>query len=102
MQDWLEPLIKIAIVVGALQGAVAAGILGCGSVVLGSSEAAGQFLAEVAQRGAKAANPEAAISGPMIRGSLGPYRETRPPDQRERRNISRIKGREAAPVAVAE
>ena len=28
----------------ALQGAVAAGILGCGSVVLGSSEAAGQFL----------------------------------------------------------
>jgi citrate synthase len=27
----------------ALQGAVAAGILGCGSVVLGSSEAAGQF-----------------------------------------------------------
>ena len=34
----------------ALQGAVAAGILGCGSVVLGSSEAAGQFLALIAQR----------------------------------------------------
>ncbi len=34
----------------ALQGAVAAGILGCGSVVLGSSEAAGQFLAEIAKR----------------------------------------------------
>ena len=34
----------------ALQGAVAAGILGCGSVVLGSSEAAGQFLASIAQR----------------------------------------------------
>src|ERR1700683_24483 len=32
----------------ALQGAGAAGILGCGSVVLGSSEAAGQFLAEIA------------------------------------------------------
>ncbi|HEY3786030.1 MAG TPA: citryl-CoA lyase [Steroidobacteraceae bacterium] len=31
----------------ALQGAVAAGILGCGSVVLGSSEAAGRFLNEV-------------------------------------------------------
>jgi citrate synthase len=34
----------------ALQGAVAAGILGCGSVVLGSSEAAGQFFASIAQR----------------------------------------------------
>ena len=29
---------------GALQGAVAAGILGCGSVVLGSAESAGKFL----------------------------------------------------------
>ena len=34
----------------ALQGAVAAGILGCGSVVLGSSEAAGIFLASIASR----------------------------------------------------
>ena len=34
----------------ALQGAVAAGILGCGSVVLGSSEAAGQFFAAIALR----------------------------------------------------
>ena len=34
----------------ALQGAVAAGILGCGSVVLGSSEAAGQFFAAIAKR----------------------------------------------------
>jgi citrate synthase len=33
-----------------LQGAVAAGILGCGSVVLGSSEAAGLFLAEIVRR----------------------------------------------------
>jgi citrate synthase len=32
----------------ALQGAVAAGILGCGSVVLGSSEAAGRFYGEIA------------------------------------------------------
>jgi citrate synthase len=46
----------------ALQGAVAAGILGCGSVVLGSSEAAGRFLAEIAQRSASAANPENAIT----------------------------------------
>lgn len=34
----------------ALQGAVAAGILGCGSVVLGSSEAAGHFLSEILER----------------------------------------------------
>jgi citrate synthase len=34
----------------ALQGAVAAGILGCGSVVLGSSEAAGALLASIAAR----------------------------------------------------
>jgi citrate synthase len=34
----------------ALQGAVAAGLLGCGSVVLGSAEACGRFLAEIARR----------------------------------------------------
>ncbi len=34
----------------ALQGAVAAGILGCGSVVLGSSEAAGYFYSDIARR----------------------------------------------------
>src|SRR5256886_600702 len=38
----------------ALQGAVAAGILGCGSVVLGSSEAAGRLLADVLARAAGA------------------------------------------------
>ena len=34
----------------ALQGAVAAGILGCGSVVLGSAEAAGRFLFEIGEQ----------------------------------------------------
>jgi citrate synthase len=34
----------------ALQGAVAAGLLGCGSVVLGSAEAAGRFLHEIVTR----------------------------------------------------
>ncbi|MES2292737.1 MAG: citryl-CoA lyase [Pseudomonadota bacterium] len=35
----------------ALQGAVAAGLLGCGSVILGSSQAAGQVLSEVVTTG---------------------------------------------------
>jgi citrate synthase len=34
----------------ALQGAVAAGILGCGSVILGASEAAGRLLHEIDER----------------------------------------------------
>src|SRR5215471_15545691 len=34
----------------ALQGAVAAGILGCGSVILGASENAGRFFEEVKGR----------------------------------------------------
>jgi citrate synthase len=34
----------------AMQGAVAAGILGCGSVILGSAENAGRFLAKVVER----------------------------------------------------
>src|SRR5215813_5617686 len=46
----------------ALQGAVAAGILGCGSVVLGSSEAAGRFLDEIQNRAAKGASLEDAAT----------------------------------------
>ncbi len=47
----------------ALQGAVAAGLLGCGSVVLGSSEAAGQFFAEIAARaGAGESLEDAAVA----------------------------------------
>src|ERR1700674_1708009 len=46
----------------ALQGAVAAGILGCGSVVLGSSEAAGRLFAEIAAQIAGGAGIEAAVT----------------------------------------
>lgn len=55
----------------ALQGAVAAGILGCGSVVLGSSEVAGRFLAEVAAR-CEGSTPEAAATA-----VVGEYRAAR-------------------------
>jgi len=41
----------------ALQGAVAAGLLGCGSVVLGSAEVAGRFLADCVADAARGAAP---------------------------------------------
>jgi len=46
----------------ALQGAVAAGILGCGSVVLGSSEAAGYFYSDIAARIEAGAASEKAVT----------------------------------------
>jgi citrate synthase len=45
----------------ALQGAVAAGILGCGSVILGAAESAGKLLADVVER-SKQSNLEAAAT----------------------------------------
>ena len=45
----------------ALQGAVAAGILGCGSVVLGSAEAAGRLFAEIKTRAAAGSLRAAAL-----------------------------------------
>lgn len=56
----------------ALQGAVAAGLLGCGSVVLGSSEAAGRLFAEVAARRDGGLAVEAAA-----RAVVGEYRAAR-------------------------
>ncbi|MDB6089335.1 MAG: citryl-CoA lyase [Gammaproteobacteria bacterium] len=46
----------------ALQGAVAAGILGCGSVVLGSAEAAGLFFTAVLERTKEGTTMEAAVT----------------------------------------
>ena len=46
----------------ALQGAGAAGILGCGSVVLGSSEAAGQLFTQIAAAVAGGAELDAAAT----------------------------------------
>jgi citrate synthase len=44
----------------AVQGAVAAGILGCGSVILGSAENAGKFLARLCERAEDGGLPAAA------------------------------------------
>jgi citrate synthase len=55
----------------ALQGAVAAGILGCGSVILGASEDAGRMFHEIAQR-AGTGDVKAAA-----RAVLGEYRQAR-------------------------
>lgn len=46
----------------ALQGAVAAGILGCGSVVLGSAEAAGRLFTEIAAQMPGSADFETAVT----------------------------------------
>jgi citrate synthase len=56
----------------ALQGAVAAGILGCGSVVLGSAEAAGRFFAAVNERAAASSALDEAIAA-----VVGDYRAQR-------------------------
>jgi citrate synthase len=58
----------------ALQGAVAAGILGCGSVVLGSAEAAGRFFAEIHRRAPEGGSLESAASG-----VLREYRQAKRP-----------------------
>lgn len=57
----------------AMQGAVAAGILGCGSVVLGSSAQAGLFLASLVQRLATDGQPADGV----IRSVLQEYRDSK-------------------------
>src|SRR5687768_16916896 len=52
----------------AFQGAVAAGLLGCGSVVLGSAEVAGRFYAEcVAEKNARGVSADEAARDGIIR-----------------------------------
>ncbi|MEW5421145.1 citryl-CoA lyase [Amorphus sp. 3PC139-8] len=59
----------------ALQGAVAAGILGCGSVVLGSSEACGRFLSGVLETAKDTGQPVEAAA----RAALQELRTARKP-----------------------
>jgi citrate synthase len=56
----------------ALQGAVAAGILGCGSVILGASEAAGRFFSEIGSEIDAGSTMAAAIDK-----VVGAYRSTK-------------------------
>ncbi|HBT31893.1 MAG TPA: citryl-CoA lyase [Pusillimonas sp.] len=58
----------------ALQGAVAAGILGCGSVILGASENCGYFLEEIRQRADGSTDYTEAA-----RQVVGEYRQARRP-----------------------
>jgi citrate synthase len=55
--------ITLAAAPEALQGAVAAGILGCGSVILGAAEAAARFLDSIVARGPSPAPVDAARAG---------------------------------------
>ena len=51
---------------GSLQGAVAAGILGCGTVVLGTSELCGRFLTEARETLDRTGGPAAEIVRQMV------------------------------------
>jgi citrate synthase len=71
----------------ALQGAVAAGLLGCGSVVLGSAEVAGAFYAncvhDMKTKGISATRRRATVSAAARRQARDP--RFRPPAARRRR-----------------
>jgi citrate synthase len=51
----------------ALQGAVAAGILGCGSVILGAAETSGRLLADLVARASEAPSPTALVEAAEAR-----------------------------------
>jgi citrate synthase len=61
----------------ALQGAVAAGILGCGSVILGSAEIAGQFIADGVARANAEGRADVDVATEMI-GDLRARKQTVP------------------------
>jgi citrate synthase len=93
----------------ALQGAVAAGILGCGSVVLGSSEAAGRFLAQVSaraegeplDRAATAVIAEHRAAGRAIPGYGHPLHKGSDPRARRLLEVAEQAGAAGAHVAAA-
>jgi len=95
----------------ALQGAVASGILGCGSVVLGSSETAGRMYAEVAARMQQGSGiDEAALAvmkqwraaGQSIPGYGHPLHKERDERVNALFDVARAAGTDLGYVAIAE
>ena len=95
----------------ALQGAVAAGILGCGSVILGASETAGRLLDEIGQRAASGPSVDAAALDVVrawraekrpIPGYGHPLHKTRDPRVNRLFDVARENGADLRYVAIAE
>jgi len=95
----------------ALQGAVASGILGCGSVVLGSSETAGRMYAEIAARiaqgsgiddAALAVMKEWRAAGKSIPGYGHPLHKERDARVDALFDVARAAGTDLGFVAIAE
>lgn len=96
----------------ALQGAVAAGILGCGSVILGASETAGKLFIEVEERAkadgsdidaaALAVLQEYRAARKAIPGYGHPLHKARDPRVERLFSVAREHGANLAYIAIAE
>ena len=95
----------------ALQGAVAAGILGCGSVILGASETAGRLFIEVEERAKAASDIDAAALAVLqeyraarkaIPGYGHPLHKARDPRVERLFAVAREHGANLRYIAIAE
>ncbi len=95
----------------ALQGAVAAGILGCGSVILGASETAGRLFFEIEQRAQASGGIDAAARAVLqelraarkpIPGYGHPLHKERDPRVARLFAVAREQGANLAYIAIAE
>ena len=86
---------------GALQGAVAAGILGCGSVVLGTAEACGRFLAEARGRDMRAQVAAIRAAGGKVPGFGHPLHKPVDPRAQRIMALAEARGVAAAHCALA-
>ncbi len=95
----------------ALQGAVAAGILGCGSVILGASENAGRLFSDVRARRKAGLSEEAAIrelvaswraAGQPIPGYGHPLHKRRDPRVDALFTVAREAGADLTYISIAE